>query len=41
MVEQSCLTCKHRKECPKAEHFEDYYLDGCSEYEEDDDNEVL
>lgn len=41
MVEQSCLTCKHKEECPKAEHFENYYIPGCSEYESEEDNETL
>ena len=41
MVEQSCLTCKRREECPKAEHFENYYIPGCSEYEPEGEDETL
>ena len=42
MVDQSCLTCKKQNECPKAGNFENYYLDGCSEHEDkENDDEVL
>lgn len=36
MIEQSCLTCKHKKECPKAKHFENYTIPGCSDYEKEE-----
>ena len=32
MVNQSCNECELQSVCPKAEHFENYSLDGCYQF---------